>query len=689
MNKKMIQVTAVAVLLGIYAGTIPVHARQPMDDGRVTAYSVKPALQPDEAMQVSQVSSLHDANKISNADKTIAVNKGNNVKKVNAVNKANSEHKVNAANKANANAANNVNATNEKSGANTANPPKPIQTLVPDATEYMKAKFGLNIELADVINSDTTEGRQVAAVIKLKNDSGKRLRLPNYELFVQMDNRAEYAMEPSSNNVRVMSQGEVAEWRWMSHVVAEETAAPIRFIWKEVNREVYPKKETAVATMHMPQQAWENDYTPITDPRMIKDWGQPFQLRALSDASMLVYTPISIVKSSGKPEQAAERGKEKLESVHVVTFRVENRNNIRESVPDFKLTAWSNNDLYYSKKLGKVPESLMPGEGTTLRFAVETGPRTELTGLQLMTPESFQPPGAADASQAVTYQVGRLFINIPKQASSQVTPTDYKLREPMKFGAGVDLFPEGLNVSIEEETMLENKEAGFKALLLRFKLENKSGSAVVLPSFHAELENKDGARFGGERIGSKTDKKSLIPNAAVVESHLFVLPDGGKEQELLLHIVDNREEKEYPFVVDTFRFKTSPDYTGDLLFDMYPFRLKINDWEGKWLRDGNSIMESTSYGLKLKLNIERAQQVMADPSLSKIKLELTDHGGRMLGSKLFSLVEEPRLAEGEQNIIFENIDMITVRYPVIVNFYEMLDTPYGPVKRFLGRVVRN
>ncbi|MCE5169187.1 hypothetical protein LQV63_07680 [Paenibacillus profundus] len=641
MNRKLIQLTAAAVLLGISVGSTSVYARQPADDGRATVHAAK----------------------------------GEKPNVANPVNQGTQEKPDYTANKA--------------KNVNNTNPTIPVQTSTPNATEYMKAKFRLQIELADVINSDTTEGRQVAAVIKLKNESGKRLRLPDYELFVQMDNKAEYAMEPSSNNARVLSPGEMAEWRWMSHVMAEETAAPVRFIWKEINREVYPKKETAIATMNMPQQAWENDYTPITDPESIKEWGQPFQLSALSDTSMLIYTPISIVKSSGKPEQAAERGKEKLESIHVVTFRVENRNSIRESVPDFKLIAWSNNELYYSKKLGKVPESLLPGEGATLRFAVETGPRAELTGLQLMTPESFQPPGAADATQAVTYQVGRLFINITKQASAQVTPTDYKLREPMKFGAGVDLFPEGLKVSIEEETTLENKEAGFKALLLRFKLENKSGSSVVLPSFHAELENKDGARFGGERIGSKTDKKALIPNAAVVESHLFVLPDGDKGQELLLHIVDSREEKEYPFVVDTFRFKTSPDYTGDLLFDMYPFRLKIDDWEGKWLRDGNSIMESTSYALKLKLNIDRAQQVMADPSLSKIRLEMTDHGGRVLGTKLFSLVEEPRLAEGEQNIIFQNIDMVSVRYPVIVNFYEVLDTPYGPVKRFLGKVIRN
>ncbi|MEW9105917.1 hypothetical protein [Paenibacillus sp.] len=568
---------------------------------------------------------------------------------------------------------------------------KPIQKQVPKAQDYWKNRFRVKIELTDVINSVTDKGKQVATTMKVKNESGKRLRMPDYELYVQMDNKKEYAMIASESNVRVLSQGEVAELRWMSNVVADadDTATPVRFIWKEVNREVYPKKETIVTVMDVQQPAWENDYSPITDPSMIKEWGQPFQLQSLSKSSMLTYTPISIMKSSGKPAQAAERFKEKLETVHVVTFRVVNRNNIRENVPDIKLTAWSNNDLYQSKKLGKAPESLMPGESATLRYAVETGPNTVLTGLKLLTSESFLPPGSTDPTKAATYQVGRLFITIPNQGTSKVVPTDYRLRDQLSFSDASELFPVGLNVSMEEETLLENKEAGFKALLLRFKFENKSSSSVTIPSYEFEVEDKNGSRFGGERLGTKVDKKSLLPNAAVVESHMFVLPDVGKEPEFLLHVIDNREEKDYPFIVDTFRFKTSYDTTGDLLFDMYPFQLKINDWEGKWLRGGSETSGSTAYALRLKLNIIRAKQVMTDPSLSKIKLELTDHSGRMLGSKLFSLVEEPLLREGEQNIIFENIDMIGVKYPVMVSFYEMLDTPYGPVKRFLGKVIRS
>jgi len=589
-------------------------------------------------------------------------------------------------------------ATDGSKSANTANQTthtsstakaKPVQKQIPKAQDYWKNRFGLQIDLTNVINSVTDKGKQVAATMKVKNNSGKKLRLPDYELYVLMDNKKEYAMISSENSARVLSQGEVVEWRLMSHVVEDDMAAPVRFIWKEVNREVYPKKETVVAVMDIVQNAWENDYTPITDPAMIKEWGQSFQLQALSDSSMLTYTPVSIMKSSGKPAQVAERFKEKLETVHVVTIRVLNRNNIRENVPDIKLTAWSNNDLFQSTKLGKTPESLMPGESATLRYAVETGANTVLTGLKLLTSESFLPPGAADPTKAATYQVGRLYINIPYQGTSKIVPTDYKLRDKLNFSDNSDLFPVGLNVSMEEETLLENKEAGFRALLLRFKFENKSGSSITMPSYQFELEDKDGSRFGGERLGAKTDKKSLLPSAAIVESHMFVIPDGSKEPEMLLHVVDNREEQTYPFIVDTFRFKTSYDNTGDLLFDMYPFQLKISDWEGKWLRSGAEMAETTSYALRLKLNIDRAKQVMADPSLSKIKLELTDHSGRMLGSKLFSLVEEPLLREGEQNIIFENIDMMGVKYPVAVSFYEILDTPYGPVKRFLGRVIRS
>ncbi|PZM64672.1 hypothetical protein [Paenibacillus dendritiformis] len=562
-----------------------------------------------------------------------------------------------------------------------------IQT---DAAAFMKSAHGIDIAVERVIYGQQDNGRQVAAVFQLTNSSGKRVRIPDYELAVRMASGAEAAMEPSAGSPRFLMPGQTVEWRWMSRTLAEESA-PVRFIWKKTDREVYPAKVTVLGGMPI-RDVWENDYSPMTDPEMVKPWGQPFQLNGPAGTSMLIFTPVSIVKSSGKPEQTTERAREKLDTVHIVTLRVENRNNISEKIPEFTLTAWSDTAIYDGKRLGQAaPTVLKPGEAVQLRYAVETGANREITMLRVLMPETFQLPDASDPAQAVTYQVGRIQIAVPRQAEASVPPIDYKLRTPMKFSSGSDLFPKGLNMSIEEDTMLVNKEAGFTALLLRFKLENKSGSSIIPPPFHAELEGGDGTRYGGERIGTPAaEPKALIPNASIVESHLFILPEGETGKDLLLHLVDNREEKGYPVVMDTFRFSTTLDNTSDLIYDMYPFRIKIDNWDGQWIRDMNPMTQSEStYALKLKLSIDRARQVMAEASLSQIRLELTDHGGRMLGTKQFSLVDEPRLTDGEQYIYFEKIDMDSVRYPVMVNFYETLDTSYGPVKRFLGRVIRS
>lgn len=85
---------------------------------------------------------------------------------------------------------------------------------------------------------------------------------------------------------------------------------------------------------------------------------------------MLIFTPLSIVKSSGKPEQTTERAREKLDTVHIVTLRVENRNNISEKLPEFALTAWSDTAIYDAKRLGQLaprPEAGRSGSAPLCR----------------------------------------------------------------------------------------------------------------------------------------------------------------------------------------------------------------------------------------------------------------------------------------------------------------------------------
>ncbi|UHA74825.1 hypothetical protein [Paenibacillus sp. 481] len=569
---------------------------------------------------------------------------------------------------------------------------KPSTAIKADGLKKIKDKYGISIVVKDVIHDRNLTKQQIAVVLQVTNLTKKNIHLPKYGLYVRMTQGEEFEMEASETNAKVLLPGATTQWRYLKQFTSEKELTPFRFLWKEIDREVYPKVERIMGEMPVPKQKWENDYTAITSPDAIKGWHESFQLSSATNpanASMLIYTPQSVVRSSGKPEKPSMKGQQKLETVHIVTLRVENRNNVSETIPNFKLMAWSHSDVYQSSRLEEKPVTLQPGERTNVRFAVATGDQTELTSLQIQMPETFVPRNAKDDTQNITYHVGRINIQVPTTAVAKITAVEASMKSPLPLEDAKELFPEGVKLSVEEQTLLSNKEVGFKAMLVRYKLANTSASTVKPKPFHAELETKDGAIFGGVQVEKLPEQ--LVPNTAVVLTHVFVIPDLEQGYNLSMRIVDKREEGKYPVVVGIFNVKYTLDNTGDKNLHMYPFEVVLDNWKFE-IVTGDMGGTSSGVNLKLRTTVVRQIQVMSDPNMHKLQLELVDAHNKLLATKQYSLSGDPKLPNGEHDVAFGNINIFNnnVRTPLMVNFYEVVETPtHGAVKRYLGKVVNN
>jgi hypothetical protein len=81
--------------------------------------------------------------------------------------------------------------------------------------------------------------------------------------------------------------------------------------------------------------------------------------------------------------------------------------------------------------------------------------------------------------------------------------------------------------------------------------------------------------------------------------------------------------------------------------------------------------------------VEQVDNVVADAGFSKLKIELTDTLGRVIGSQSVPFTGTNKLISGEQTISFSNIYTDNYQYPLVVKLYESIDTPNGEANRLV------
>ncbi|MFE5320403.1 hypothetical protein ACFQ88_16965 [Paenibacillus sp. NPDC056579] len=537
----------------------------------------------------------------------------------------------------------------------------------------------LSVEVKGVSVSRTAEGLQLGALIGLTNNGAAITRVPDYELRIKTTEGIEYTLKANSANVKSVMAKENAELTYMVTVDRPGDTDISELSFVEVDEYTYPKTETVVLNVPVSANVWYGTKNQVADPAANIAWGQPFTLPA--STSPLRYTPVELTK------QSDANG-----FTYLVTLLAENTGANSENVPAFRLDGKAADKVYTGKRVEQEPVSLAAGEKKYVHFAITADQDVPLQSLLLMTTETFVPGGAqpsqgvpaagSGAAQPAGFDIGRLSITAPAPAAPSNPGPSYTIGQPISFDPLNQLVSTTTEVSLVELHMHDNAGEGYKSVVAKFKLANKSDMTVATPAFQAQLVGGDGSSYTGTR--QTTAAANMMPNLGYVVSYSFMIPASENGNQLTIKLQDTTTAAPYSSTIASFQAAVQQD-TEDAVMSFYPFTVKLDDWTiGSYTNPAaNGQGQTYSYKLKLWLNVERLEDVVVDPNFSKFKVELSDNLGRVLGSQTVPFTGENKLISGEQTIQFSNVRTEQLDYPLTVKLYESIDTPNGEATRLV------
>jgi hypothetical protein len=518
----------------------------------------------------------------------------------------------------------------------------------------------IGAELKTIAVNKGADGTKIAAVIRLRNDGAARSRVPDFELRATSADGIEYALTASSTNARSLMGKESADLTYLVTVDRQDELGLTGLKFVEVDEYVYPKLETTMLTIPM-TRVWNSAKSDFEQPAEPIAWGAPFTVPG-SD-SPIVYTPVGYTEDNGSEARA-----------YVVTLLAENKGGIGETVEEFRLDGKAADKTYAGQRIEKEPVTLAAGEKKYVRFSIPAESGTVLDSLLLMTNGTF----AAAGQPAVTFEAGAQKIAVPSVRTEPVTTNEsYAAGTPIAFDPLNRLIAADTEVSLVELHMHENEGAGFKSVVAKFKLYNKGSSTSALPAFGAEIVGTDGAAYAGSRQAQTP--AVMMPNLSYVVSYSFMVPATENGERLAVRLLDSQSAAPYSSTIASIRAEVGEEAEGSAL-SFYPFNLKIDYWTVNGMYNAAT---GYSYRMKLDLDVEQVDNVVADAGFSKLKIELTDTLGRVIGSQSVPFTGTNKLISGEQTISFSNIYTDNYQYPLVVKLYESIDTPNGEANRLV------
>ncbi|MEC0265773.1 hypothetical protein [Paenibacillus anseongense] len=235
-----------------------------------------------------------------------------------------------------------------------------------------------------------------------------------------------------------------------------------------------------------------------------------------------------------------------------------------------------------------------------------------------------------------------------------------------------------VDVSLVELHAHENDDLGYKTAIAKYKITNNSSNTIALPELQNELLDSSGNSYTGTRQSSVTTQ--LTPGSSYVVSYSYLLPNRktADDEAFALNIYDDKSVSEGKVSLGTYQVALQKEDEGDTI-DLYPFSLKVNDESISWLYSGGSY----SYQLNLDLDITHEDQVIIDSNFSTIEFDMVDSLGRIVGTQTSSLVGTGKLTSGKQKIVVTGLKNEQVDSGVVVNMYEVINTPNGTAKRLI------
>ncbi|MCS7458974.1 hypothetical protein N0M98_02365 [Paenibacillus doosanensis] len=574
----------------------------------------------------------------------------------------------------------------------------------PAAAVVSSASYSLNESMSAVVKSvsvnRTSGGLQIGALVGLTNNTGAMARVPDYEVRVKTTEGTVYTLQASSANARSLMAQESAELTYMVTVDRPTDAEISELSFVEVDEYTYPKTEKVLLNVPVTSSVWYGTKGELTDPSANIAWGETFSLP--SSSSPLRYTPVEMSKQNDANGYS-----------YLITVLADNQGTGTETVPDFRLDGKTADKTYAGKRVEQEPVTLAAGEKKYVHFSVTLDQDVSLQSLLLMTTEAFVPAGGASSAQGAAgagagsaaggaaagsaagasaqtqpgFDVARLIIAAPTPSSPSNTAGDYTIGSPIAVDPLNHLIDSKTEVSLVELHMHENEGEGFKSVVAKFKISNKSDMTVATPAFQTELVGGDGSSYAGTR--QSTTAAELMPNLGYVVSYSFMIPASESGETMTMKLLDNVTAAPYSSTIANFNVAVQKD-TDDSLMSFYPFNVKLDDWTLSAFTNTAAGGQGLTYSYKLKLwlTVNRLEDVVVDQNFSKFKVELVDSAGRSLGSQTVPFTGDNKLVSGEQTIDLSNIKTDQVSSPITVKLYESIDTPNGEATRLVKTLVQ-
>jgi hypothetical protein len=533
------------------------------------------------------------------------------------------------------------------------------------ASAYHKLSGNVQAMLKSAYLEQTAFSQSIGIVVWLRNDGDKVTRVPDAELRVTTDDGVTYTLTPSAANPRSIQPKGKVELSYLLSVNRTDAFSLDKLQWIEVDDYVYPRRETTLLSMDISGKVWRDGDPDASSAQRI-GWGQSFRLPAFSDD--ILFTP------TGVQQQVAQGG-----NVTVVTLRVVNTGKERAIVPDFAISGLDQTKLYAGERTDRKTIQLNPGESKLVRFAI-TSPASAVIGeLVATTPERFVTAGG----ELSVHHVGHIRMGVPESGFSPAGLGEYEFGTPIALDPLNELVDKDVSISLVELHLHDNQGDGYQTAIAKFKLHNAGKQPAVLPAFQAELTDEYGYTYFGDR--QQVVAQRLMPGLSHVVSYAFNVPKsasaGGRYALRLLEGGDTVENP-YSSPIAAIGVQMQTD-TDPKIWNLYPFQVKLNSWQLNAFADAVPII-SYSYKLRLDLDITRTDDVVVDANFSRLKIDIVDYFGKMLGTETIPFVGVNRLISGVQTIRFDQIRTEQLQYPLTIKIYEAIDTPGGEATRLIA-----
>ncbi|SDO28611.1 hypothetical protein SAMN04487897_11169 [Paenibacillus sp. yr247] len=515
--------------------------------------------------------------------------------------------------------------------------------------------------IKNVAVTPTASGSQLAVTVRLYNGGATQNRIPEHELRVQTTSGVSYTLKPSASNKEALQPKEIGELVYMSSVDSKEIGQIDQLSFVNVDIYSYPKVETTLLAMPTKSVWYGGTGSAALQSLGSLTWGEAFTIPGVN--SELVYTPVEASMQNTAAGRAA-----------VVTVLASNPGVGRETVPAFRLDAQSEQKSYEGKRSEADPVNLEAGEKKYIHFAIPVENGVTLSNLLVLSTDSFVPKGGGQATALAT---GKLAIAWPKAEQGNSAAVPYTIGDPIVFDALTKVIDQKTEVSLMELHLHENPGEGYQTAVAKFKLTNTSTTPSPVPAFLSELTNAQGVTYQGAR---QTNVTTLLnPGLSYVVSYSYIVPQTEEGTSFSLKLLDAQAAAPYTTTIAALQTDVQKEEM-DSTISLYPFNLAFNDVS---VSTQTTAQLMYTYKFRLDLGITQKENVVVDNNFSKLRFEIVDNVGRVVGSKDASFTGVNKLISGKQILDATNITTDQFSYPFTVNVYETIETQNGTAKRLL------